>query len=255
MAADPERDLVFLPTTSPSPDFYGGLRSGDNAFANSVVALRAFTGAFVWGFQTVRHDLWDYVLAAQPLLFEHTSDDGERRPAVAHAGKTGFVFVLDRETGEPLHPVEERSVPQSDVPGEQAAKTQPFPKLRLHATDARPLRVWDLNAEHRAACESRLDGIRYDGIFTPPSLEGSLVYPGNIRRHELGLDGLRPGLASRLPDRHPDADDRQADRPRGIPSGTAPGHTERGAGAAHRAVWHPVRDGSFRLALQRPAVP
>ena len=180
MAADPERDLVFLPTTSPSPDFYGGKRPGDNAFANSVVALRASTGAFVWGYQTVRHDLWDYDLAAQPLLFEHRSADGVRRPAVAHAGKTGFVFVLDRETGEPLHPVEERAVPQSDVPGEQAAKTQPFPKLRLHATDARPLRLWDFNAEHRAGCEMRVDGIRYDGIFTPPSLEGSLVYPGNI---------------------------------------------------------------------------
>jgi len=182
MAADVERDLVFLPTTSPSPDFYGGLRPGDNAYASSVVALRASTGAFVWGYQTVRHDLWDYDLAAQPLLFEHTPEDGVRRPAVAHAGKTGFVFVLDRETGEPLHPVEERRVPQSDVPGELAARTQPFPKLRLHATDARPLRVWGLNAEHRAACESRLAGIRYDGIFTPPSLEGSLVYPANIGR-------------------------------------------------------------------------
>ena len=111
---------------------------GDNAFANSVVALRASTGEFAWGYQTVRHDLWDYDLAAQPLLFDYTSAEGVRRPAVAHAGKTGFVFVLDRETGDPLHPVEERPVPQSDVPGEQAARTQPFPKLRLHATDARP---------------------------------------------------------------------------------------------------------------------
>ena len=179
MAADPERDLVFLPTTSPSPDFYGGKRLGDNAFANSVVALRASTGEFVWGYQTVRHDLWDYDLAAQPLLFDHASGEGVRRPAVAHAGKTGFVFVLDRETGEPLHAVEERRVPQSDVPGEQAARTQPFPKLRLHATDARPLRLWDFSAEHRAGCAERLAGIRYDGIFTPPSLEGSLAYPGN----------------------------------------------------------------------------
>ena len=179
MAADRERDLVFLPTTSPSPDFYGGKRLGDNAFANSVVALRASTGEFAWGYQTVRHDLWDYDLAAQPLLFEHASGEGVRTPAVAHAGKTGFVYVLDRETGEPLHPVEERPVPQSDVPGEQAARTQPFPKLRLHATDARPLRLWDFNAEHRAGCLRRLDGIRYDGIFTPPSLEGSLAYPGN----------------------------------------------------------------------------
>ena len=179
MSADPERDLVLLPTTSPSPDFYGGKRLGDNAFANSVVALRASTGEFVWGYQTVRHDLWDYDLAAQPLLFGHTSADGAQRPAVAQVGKTGFVFVLDRETGEPLHPVEERPVPASDVPGEQAARTQPFPKLRLHATDARPLRLWDFNAEHRAACERLTAGVRYEGIFTPPSLEGSLLYPGN----------------------------------------------------------------------------
>ena len=90
MSADPARDLVFLPTTSPSPDFYGGKRLGDNAFANSVVALQASTGAFVWGYQTVRHDLWDYDLAAQPLLFEHASADGTRRPALAQATKTGF---------------------------------------------------------------------------------------------------------------------------------------------------------------------
>ena len=179
MSADPERDLVFLPTTSPSPDFYGGERIGDNAFANSVVALNASTGKFVWGYQTVRHDLWDYDLAAQPLLFEHVASDGKKRPAVAQASKTGFLFVLDRETGEPLHPVEDRVVPQSDVPGEQTAKTQPFPKLRLHTTDAQPLPIWDFTPEHRAGCDRMLEGIRYEGIFTPPSLEGTLLFPGN----------------------------------------------------------------------------
>ncbi|MCY4013166.1 MAG: pyrroloquinoline quinone-dependent dehydrogenase [Gammaproteobacteria bacterium] len=179
MSADPDRDLVFLPTSSPSPDFYGGRRPGNNAFANSVVALRASTGEFKWGYQTVRHDLWDYDLAAQPLLFDHLSADGTRRPALAQATKTGFVFVLDRETGEPLHPVEERAVPVSYVPGEEAAPTQPFPKLRLHATDARPLALWDFDPEHRAACKRLSAGIRYDGIFTPPSHEGTLVYPGN----------------------------------------------------------------------------
>ncbi|MYE84373.1 MAG: pyrroloquinoline quinone-dependent dehydrogenase [Gammaproteobacteria bacterium] len=179
MSADPGRDLVFLPTTSPSPDFYGGRRPGDNSFANSIVALKASTGEFVWGYQTVRHDLWDYDLAAQPLLFEHASADGTRRPALAQASKTGFVFVLDRETGAPLHPVEERAVPDSDVPGEEAARMQRFPKLRLHATDARPLAFWDYHPEHRAACARLADGIRYEGIFTPPSIEGTLVYPGN----------------------------------------------------------------------------
>ncbi len=179
ISADSERDLVFLPTTSPSPDFYGGKRIGDNAYANSVVALNASTGKFVWGYQTVRHDLWDYDLAAQPLLFEHVASDGKKRPAVAQASKTGFVFVLDRETGEPLHPVEDRIVPQSDVPGEQTSETQPFPQLRLHSTDARPLPMWEFTPEHREGCERLLEGIRYDGIFTPPSLEGTLLYPGN----------------------------------------------------------------------------
>ena len=179
MSADPGRDLVFLPTTSPAPDFYGGERLGDNTFANSVVALRASTGEFVWGYQTVRHDLWDYDLASQPLLFDYESADGTVRPGVAQATKTGFVFVLDRETGASLHPVEERAVPPSDVPGETAARTQPFPKLRLHTTDARPLRLWDLTPGHRAGCERLTAGLRYEGIFTPPSLEGTLLYPGN----------------------------------------------------------------------------
>ncbi len=180
MAADAERDLVFLPTTSPAPDFYGGKRLGDNAFGNSVVALKASSGEFVWGYQTIRHDLWDYDIAAQPLLFDHTSADGKTRPAIAQASKTGFVFVLDRETGEPLHPVEEREVPPSDVPGEQAAATQRFPKLRLHDTDARPLRLSKFTDEHAAACERLMAGARYEGIFTPPSLGGTLLYPGNV---------------------------------------------------------------------------
>lgn len=179
MSADAERDLVFLPTTSPSPDFYGGMRLGDNAYANSVVALKASTGEFVWGYQTVRHDLWDYDLAAQPLLFEHVAPDRVKRPAVAQATKTSFIFVLDRETGEPLHPVEESSVLQSDVPGEQTSPTQPFPKLKLHTLDARPLEVWFFRPDHKTECERILKGVRYDGIFTPPSLEGSLLYPGN----------------------------------------------------------------------------
>ena len=179
MSSDPDRDLVFLPTTSPSPDFYGGERLGDNTFANSVVSLRASTGEFVWGYQTIRHDLWDYDLASQPLLFEHLSPDGTRRPAIAQATKTGFVFVLDRTTGEPLHPIEDRDVPQSSVPGEVAAQKQRFPKLRLHDTDARPLQLWDFNEEHLTACKTLLAGVRYEGIFTPPSLDGTLLYPGN----------------------------------------------------------------------------
>ena len=126
IVADPARNLVFFPTSSPSPDYYGGERLGDNLFANSVVALRADTGARVWHFQTVHHDLWDYDVASPPILFDWRKD-GRTVAAIAVASKTGHVFVLDRQTGRPLIPIEERAVPKSDVPGEQASPTQPFP--------------------------------------------------------------------------------------------------------------------------------
>lgn len=179
MSADPDRDMIFLPTTSPSPDFYGGERLGDNTHANSVVALKASNGSFLWAYQLVRHDLWDYDLAAQPLLFDHQSEDGSIRPAVAQATKMGFVFVLDRLTGTPLHPVEEVPVPQSDVEGEVNAPTQRFPKLQLHATNIDSFVLWGHSEEHREACERMMTGVRFDGIYTPPSLGGSLLYPGN----------------------------------------------------------------------------
>lgn len=179
MAGDPERDIVYLPTTSPSPDFYGGKRLGDNAFANSMVALKASTGEFLWGYQTVRHDLWDLDLAAQPLLFDLRTPDGTVVPAIAQATKMGFVFVLNRKSGQPLHTVTERAVPQTDVAGEQTASHQKFPRIQLHETDARPLKLWQFSEDHVAACTRMLEGVRYEGLFTPPSLEGTLLYPGN----------------------------------------------------------------------------
>src|SRR5207245_4397717 len=126
ISADPERGLVFVPTSSPSPGFYGGERLGDNLYADSVVALRASSGKIVWHFQTVHHDLWDYDVPAQPLLF-NLKRDGKETPAVAVGTKSGHLFILHRDTGEPLFPVEERPVPQSSVPGETTAPTQPFP--------------------------------------------------------------------------------------------------------------------------------
>jgi len=122
LSVDSEHDLVFIPTGSASPDYFGGLRAGDNKWANSVVALRASSGEFVWGFQVVHHDLWDYDVASQPTLF--TWKDGT--PAVVINTKMGQVFVLNRLTGAPLLPVEERPVPQSDIPGEKSFATQPF---------------------------------------------------------------------------------------------------------------------------------
>jgi quinoprotein glucose dehydrogenase len=176
LAVDAARDLVFIPTGSASPDYYGGARPGDNKWANSVVALKASTGAFVWGFQVVHHDLWDYDVASQPTLIEYKG-----KPAVAVTTKIGNVFVLDRLTGKPLHTVEERAVPKSDIRGEDASPSQPVPAWsamvpqRLTAADA-----WGANAEMREWCAKKIESLRNDGLFTPPSVRGSIAFPGNI---------------------------------------------------------------------------
>ena len=181
MAVDPERDLVFVPTGSASPDYYGGLRPGDNKWANSIVALRAKTGEVAWGFQLVHHDLWDYDTASPPLLatIQH---DGHNVPVVIQGNKTGFLYVLNRDTGTPVFPVQERPVPQSDVPGEVTSPTQPFPVAppplvpqRLSVDDA-----WGLTPADRETCRNWLRGLRNEGIFTPPSLQGTLAIPGNV---------------------------------------------------------------------------
>ena len=181
MVVDPERDLVFVPTGSASPDYYGGLRPGDDKWADSVVALRGKTGELVWGFQLVHHDLWDYDSASPPLLatLQH---DGKNLPVVIQGNKTGFLFVLNRDTGVPVFPVEERPVPQTDVPGEVTSPTQPFPSAppsvvpqKLSAEDA-----WGITPEDREVCRERLKSLRNDGLFTPPSVRGSLSLPGNV---------------------------------------------------------------------------
>ncbi len=179
ISADPERDLVFLPTGSAAPDFYGGDRPGRNDFANSVVALRASTGELVWSFQVVHHDLWDYDVASQPVLIDYERD-GRSIPAVVVGTKMGLIFVLDRETGEPLVEVEERPVPPSDVPGEEAWPTQPFPVAPppLHETTLGPEDAFGVDDTDRAFCRAWIARLRYEGIYTPPSLDGTLIWPG-----------------------------------------------------------------------------
>ncbi len=178
MSIDVERGLVFMPTSSASPDFFGGLRPGDNKHANSVVALKTETGQLVWAFQTVHHDIWDYDNPAQPTLA--TIDvEGKPRDVVIQPTKQGFVFVLDRDTGVPVFPVEERPVPQGAVAGEPLSPTQPFPThipqlvpTKISADDAFGVTPWD-----RAACREAIAGGRNEGIYTPPSEKGTIMFP------------------------------------------------------------------------------
>lgn len=179
LSADVERDLVFVPTGTPSPDFFGGMRPGDTRFANSLVALRASTGKVVWGRQLVHHDLWDYDIASQPLLIDLKRDD-RTIPAVVQPTKHGQVYVLHRETGAALFPIHERTVPTSDVVGEHASPTQPFSSLPslVSSSPVTEADAWGFTAWDRNSCKDKIRALRSEGIFTPPSLRGTLMRPG-----------------------------------------------------------------------------
>lgn len=187
MSLDQERGMVFVPLGSPTYDFYGANRKGKNLFGNCIVALQAATGELVWYFQTVHHDLWDYDLPAPPNLVT-VERDGKKIDAVAQTTKTGFLFVLDRETGEPLFPVEEREVPPSLIPGEEAWPTQPFPlkpapyaKQEMSADD-----LADFSPEMRDSLKAMFERFRYEGLYTPPDPQGTLLLPGTRGGSEWG---------------------------------------------------------------------
>lgn len=178
MSVDMERGWVFLPTGSPSHDVYGVHRPDAVPHGNAVVVLEALTGKLVWSYQMVRHDLWDYDMPAMPTLVT-VQRDGRSLPAVLQPTKMGFVFVLDRLTGAPLFPVEDRPVPQSDIAGEHAASHQPYPLLpasitsqKLNANDA-----WGIAYFDKRQCKQRLAGLRNEGMYTPPSEQGSILHP------------------------------------------------------------------------------
>lgn len=179
MSVDDERGLLFLPTSSPSPDFWGGKRPGDNAHANSIVALKIDTGELVWSFQTVHHDVWDYDVPAQPTLARIDLASGPR-DVVIQATKQGFLFVLDRTSGAPIWPVEERAVPQGGVAGEALSPTQPFPThlptlapQRVTPDEAFGVTFWD-----RDKCRDELANGRNEGLYTPPATgAGTLLFP------------------------------------------------------------------------------
>ncbi|HEX3819803.1 MAG TPA: pyrroloquinoline quinone-dependent dehydrogenase [Candidatus Sulfotelmatobacter sp.] len=175
-SVDAEHDLVFVPTGSAAPDYFGGIRKGDDKWANSVVALRASTGKFVWGFQVVHHDLWDYDVASQPTLISWK--DGT--PAVVINTKMGHVFVLNRLTGAPLLPVEERAVPRSDIAGEESSPTQPFSTISLVPEKFEATDTWGPTPADSKWCTDKIAASRNEGIFTPPSLKGTIQAPGNV---------------------------------------------------------------------------
>ena len=190
MTVDTARGIVYIPTGSATPDFYGAERVGANLFANSLLALDATTGKRLWHFQTVHHDLWDRDLPAAPNLVTVTRD-GSRVEAVAQITKSGFVFLFDRTSGRPLFDVVERAVPASDLHGEQAWPTQPFPvKPAPFARQA--IREADVTASERR----RFRSLRHNGLFTPPSRAGSVVLPGFDGGGEWGGAAVDPETAT-----------------------------------------------------------
>ena len=190
ISADPDHDLVFVPTGSASPDYFGGLRKGDNKWANSVVALKASTGELVWGFQVVHHDLWDYDVASQPALFTWKNNT----PAIAITTKMGRVFVLNRLNGSPLIPIEEKPVPKSEIPGENSWPTQPS-SISVVPEGLTPDDAWGFTPEDKKACADTIAASRSEGIFTPPSVKGTVVFPGNV-------GGVNWGSSAYDPTRH-----------------------------------------------------
>jgi quinoprotein glucose dehydrogenase len=181
LSVDAARHLVFAPTGSASPDFFGGERPGDNRWANSVVALEGDTGNLKWGQQLVHHDLWDYDVGSQPTLADLVHD-GRHMAAVIQATKTGFLYTFDRDSGAPIFPIVEKPVPQDAVPGENPAPTQPYPVAPPALTRQAPVTAddaWGVAWFDTRACRKRIEGYRSEGMFQPPAIKDSLMQPGN----------------------------------------------------------------------------
>ena len=211
----PQRGIAYFPTGSPTYDYYGADRIGANLFGTSLVALDARTGKRLWHFQMVHHDLWDYDNSAAPQLttIRHNGQDVD---VVAQAGKTGFLYVFDRVTGEPIWPIEERPVPKSDVPGEQAWPTQPFPtapppfaQQTFTVDDVNPYILTPRGARRRGRSGSR--NARNGGLFTPPASGRDGRDPRRARRRQLGHHGRASDQRHGLRAEHQRAVDLQAD--------------------------------------------
>ncbi|MBN9304359.1 MULTISPECIES: pyrroloquinoline quinone-dependent dehydrogenase [unclassified Devosia] len=192
MSVDEANNLVFMPVSSPSPDYYGGDRTAPMPLSTSVTALNADTGAVVWSYQIVHHDIWDYDTNSAPVLFD-LQKDGKTVPALIQSSKQGFLYVLNRLTGQPIFPIDEKPVPASDVPGEQAAATQPWPTTPEATTpDQFPGISTLADVLSAGYCSRTMAGLRYEGRYTPPSLQGTLAYPATAGGVEWGGGALDP---------------------------------------------------------------
>ena len=195
LSVDEKRGIVYIPFGTARFDFYGGNRLGNNLFGNSLVALDARTGKRLWHYQLVHHDLWDYDLPQAPKLLT-LRRDGRNVDVVAQATKHGFVFVFDRTSGTPFFPIEERPVPQTDVPGEQTSPTQPFPtapppfaRQSFTEKDINPY----LTPEEQGSVRELLKSVRNEGVYTPPSLRGTISMPGHNGGANWGSSAVNPG--------------------------------------------------------------
>lgn len=192
MAVDAAREILYLPVSSPSPNFWGGNRDHPIPLGTSVTALQIATGKVLWSRQLVHHDLWDFDTNAAPTLVDITKD-GKTIPALVQTSKQGFLYVLDRTTGEPVYPIEERPVPKSTVPGERSALTQPYVDLPKPVVDEQwPGVYWLADLASFGYCSRKAKELERDGRFTPPSLKGSLIYPGTIGGVEWGGGAVDP---------------------------------------------------------------
>ena len=192
MSVDPENGIVYLPVSSPSPNYYGGDRLTEMPYATSTTALKAETGEVVWSRQLIHHDIWDLDINSAPTLMD-IKKDGQTIPALVQATKMGFLFVLNRLTGEPVYPIEERPFPASDVPGEVAAKTQPYvpypePTVGDKTPDVFPL----TDMMSLGECSRWKARLRDEGRYTPPSLKGSITYPATVGGVEWGGGAVDP---------------------------------------------------------------
>lgn len=192
MSVDPERRLIYLPVSSPSPNYYQGALPEGLPVVTSVTALNADTGEMVWSRQLIHHDVWDYDTNAPPTLID-IEKDGATIPALVQTSKQGFLYVLNRETGEPVYPIEERPFPQTDVPGEYTSPTQPYVVRPERVIDDTWPGIFELaDTVSGGYCTETFEKLRYEGSYTPPSLEGSLAYPGTAGGVQWGGGAVDP---------------------------------------------------------------